>query len=94
MLQVDNVQKKVTSFNDRRRVSQQHRLAAVRNDLENERMSLDERARQMPQGLRKYYFDRIVELDDEIKELKTKYPGFQGLYDSNKIASLTNVPHI
>ena len=94
MLQVENVREKLGSFNDRRRATERHKLAAVRNDLENERMSLDERARQMAPGLRAYYFNRISDLDEEIKTLKTKYPSFQGLYDSNKIESLKNVPHI
>ena len=94
MLQMENVHKKHTDFNDRMRVAGKHKRAAIRNDLENERMVLDERARRMPPGLRKYYFDRIVELDDEIGVLKTAYPAFQGRYDSNKIPSLKNVPHI
>ena len=50
MPQQENVHKKLTSFNDRKRVAEKHKLAAVRNDLERERMSLDERARQMPDG--------------------------------------------
>ena len=94
MLQSENMHKKLTSFNDRRRAEQQHKLAAVRNDLENERMVLDERARRMPVGVRKYYFDRISELDEEIGKSKARYPSFVRVYDTNNIHSLKNVPFI
>ena len=62
--------------------------------LENERMALDECARRMPVGVRKYYFDRISELDDQIKDSKQRYPSFVGVYDTNNIHSLKNVPFI
>ena len=94
MLQSENLHKKLTSFNDRRRAEQQHKLAAVRNDLQNERMILDERARRMPEGVRKYYFDRISELDEQIKDSKQRYPAFVGVYDTNTVHSLKNVPFI
>ena len=94
MLQSENMHKKLTSFNDRRRAEQQHKLAAVRNDLQNERMILDERARRMPEGVRKYYFDRISELDERIKDSRQRYPSFVGVYDTNNIQSLKNVPFI
>ena len=94
MLQSENLHKKLASFNDRRRVEQKHKLAAVRNDLENERMILDERARRMPEGVRKYYFDRIADLDEEIKRSKARYPSYVGVYDTNNVHSLKNVPFI
>ena len=94
MIQSENMHKKLTSFNDRRRAEQKHKLAAVRNDLENERMVLDERARRMPEGVRKYYCGRIKDLDSEIKVLKGSYPTFVGVYDSNTVQSLKNEPPV
>ena len=94
MLQVENVHKKRTDFNDRKRVQHLHHMAAVRNDLQNERMILDQHVRQMPPGLRQFYWNNIDELDEEIKASKTAYPEFRGLYDNAKVASLTNVSHI
>ena len=94
MVKSENLHKNLTSFNDRRRAEQYHKLAAVRNDLENERMVLDERARRMPEGLRKYYFERISELDKQISESKTRYPAFVSVYDTNNSQSLKNVPFV
>ena len=84
MFQVEHIHKKRIDFNDRKRVERKHHLTAVRNDLENARMVLDEGVRRMPEGVRKYYWDRIDELDSEIKVLKPTYLSFTGSYASNK----------
>ena len=77
----ENMLKEVSSHRDRAREKEKYLLASHRNGLEEQRNNLRYGLEKLPEGVRKYYLDRIVQLDTQIDTSKKRFPMFRGNYD-------------
>ena len=77
----ENLLKEVSSHRDRNREKETYLRASHRNELEQQRNNLRNGLDRLTEGVRKYYMDRIVQLDTKISASKKRYPMFRGNYD-------------
>ena len=84
MLQHENIIRHHEGLDDRTRQIRQHKLAAHRNFLDNEKRTLSLELNKMAPSIQVHYLKEMYELSRQIKESKKKNPilrGQWGQYD-------------
>ena len=79
--QHENLLQEVASHRSRAREREKYFIASQRNGLEEQRGNLRNGLERLPPPMRRYYLDRINQLDAKIDASKRKYPMFRGNYD-------------
>ena len=77
----ENMFKEVSSHRSRAREKEKYLLASQRNGLEEQRGNLRNGLEKLPEAVRKYYLERIAQLDTKIETSKQCFPMLRGNYD-------------